>query len=29
LKRGLRSLLEKFGQELGPGPFQVPKMWSC
>jgi urease accessory protein len=29
LKRGLRSLLEKFGQELGPGPFRVPKMWSC
>ena len=29
LKRGLRSLLEKFGPELGPGPFQVPKMWSC
>jgi len=29
LKRGLRSLLEKFGQELGSGPFRVPKMWSC
>jgi urease accessory protein len=29
LKRGLRSLLEEFGQELGPGPFRVPKMWSC
>jgi urease accessory protein len=29
LKRGLRSLLEKFGQELGPGPFQVPRMWLC
>jgi urease accessory protein len=29
LRRGLRTLLEKFGQELGPGPFRVPKMWSC
>jgi urease accessory protein len=29
LRRGLRSLLEQFGRELGPGPFRVPKMWSC
>ena len=29
LKRGLRSLLERFGHELGSGPFGVPKMWSC
>jgi urease accessory protein len=29
LRRGLRSLLEQFGRELGPGPFGVPKMWSC
>jgi urease accessory protein len=29
LRRGLRSLLEQFNRELGPGPFGVPKMWSC
>ena len=29
LKLALRSLLEQFGRELGSGPFQVPKMWSC
>ncbi|MGX9430929.1 MULTISPECIES: urease accessory protein UreD [Bradyrhizobium] len=29
LRRGLRSLLEQFRHELGPGPFGVPKMWSC
>jgi len=29
LRRGLCSLLEKFGKELGPVPFRVPKMWSC
>jgi len=29
LKRGLRSLLDRFSLELGPGPFGVPKMWSC
>lgn len=29
LRRGLRSLLEQFSRELGPGPFRVPKMWSC
>ena len=26
---GAVELLEKFGKELGPGPFRVPKMWSC
>jgi urease accessory protein len=29
LRRVVRSVLQKFGQELGPGPFRVPKMWSC
>ena len=29
LRLALRSLLERFEQELGPGPFRVPKMWSC
>ena len=29
LKLALRSLLQQFGSELGSGPFQVPKMWSC
>jgi urease accessory protein len=29
LRRGLRSLIEQFSGELGPGPFGVPKMWSC
>jgi urease accessory protein len=29
LKLTLRNLLEKFGSEVGPGPFRVPKMWSC
>jgi urease accessory protein len=29
LKRGLRRLLDQFSRELGPGPFGVPKMWSC
>ena len=29
LKRALRSFLQQFGPELGSGPFQVPKMWSC
>jgi urease accessory protein len=29
LRLALRSLLHRFGQELGPGPFRVPKMWSC
>jgi urease accessory protein len=29
LRLSLRSLLQQFGRELGPGPFRVPKMWSC
>jgi urease accessory protein len=29
LRLALRSLLQQFGPELGYGPFQVPKMWSC
>jgi urease accessory protein len=29
LKVVLRRFLEQFGPELGSGPFQVPKMWSC
>jgi urease accessory protein len=29
LKVVLRSFLQQFGPELGSGPFQVPKMWSC
>jgi urease accessory protein len=29
LKLVLRSFLQQFGAELGSGPFQVPKMWSC
>jgi urease accessory protein len=29
LRRALRNLLEHFSRELGPGPFRVPKMWSC
>jgi urease accessory protein len=29
LKTGLRAFLRHFGAELGPGPFHVPKMWSC
>ena len=29
LRRGLRDLLERFSRVLGPGPFDVPKMWSC
>jgi urease accessory protein len=29
LKLALRSFLLQFGPELGSGPFQVPKMWSC
>jgi len=29
LNRALRSFLQQFGPELGSGPFQVPKMWSC
>jgi urease accessory protein len=29
LKLALRSLLQRFSREFGPGPFRVPKMWSC
>jgi urease accessory protein len=29
LKLALRSFLQRFSRELGPGPFRVPKMWSC
>jgi urease accessory protein len=29
LKLALRSCLDQFSGELGPGPFRVPKMWSC
>jgi urease accessory protein len=29
LRLALRGLLEQFDRELGPGPFRVPKMWSC
>jgi urease accessory protein len=29
LRLALRSCLQQFGRELGPGPFRVPKMWSC
>jgi urease accessory protein len=25
----LRSFLQQFNRELGPGPFRVPRMWSC
>ncbi len=29
LRLALRGILQQFGRELGPGPFRVPKMWSC
>jgi urease accessory protein len=29
LRRALRRFLEQFSRVLGPGPFGVPKMWSC
>jgi len=29
LRLALRSFLRQFGREFGPGPFRVPKMWSC
>jgi urease accessory protein len=29
LRHALRSFLQQFSLELGPGPFRVPKMWSC
>ena len=29
LKAALRNLLQELGEELAPGPFREPKMWSC
>jgi urease accessory protein len=29
LRRGLQDLIDQFSRELAPGPFGVPKMWSC
>jgi urease accessory protein len=29
LRLALRSFLQQFSRELGPGHFRVPKMWSC
>jgi urease accessory protein len=29
LRSALRNLLQQFGNRLAPGPFRVPKMWSC
>ena len=29
LRLALHSFIQQFGRELGPGPFRVPKMWSC
>ena len=29
LRHALRSFLNQFNKELRPGPFRVPKMWSC
>jgi urease accessory protein len=29
LRSALRNLLQQFGNWLAPGPFRVPKMWSC
>jgi urease accessory protein len=29
LRSALRNLLQQFGNQLAPGPFRVPKMWSC
>ena len=29
LRLALRSFLQQLSRELGPGPFRVPKMWSC
>jgi len=29
LRRALRGFLQQFSRGLGPGPFRVPKMWSC
>jgi len=29
LRLALRSVLQQFSREFGPGPFREPKMWSC
>jgi urease accessory protein len=29
LKAALSNLLQELGEKLAPGPFRVPKMWSC
>ena len=29
LRIALINMLHHFARELGPGPFRVPKMWSC
>ena len=29
LRAGLRNILDQFDCAFGPGPFRVPKMWSC
>jgi urease accessory protein len=29
LRAALHNFLEQFSREMGPGPFRVPKMWSC
>jgi urease accessory protein len=29
LRAALSNVLQQFGNQLGPGPFGVPKMWSC
>jgi urease accessory protein len=29
LRLALRNMLQQLSRELGPGPFRVPKMWSC
>jgi urease accessory protein len=29
LRFALRGFLQQLSQDLGPGPFRVPKMWSC
>jgi urease accessory protein len=29
LRAALCNLLQQFGNQLAPGPFRVPKMWSC
>jgi urease accessory protein len=29
LRLALRNVLQQFSRKLGPGPFRVPKLWSC